>query len=65
MGGKGGGRKKGAFCFGGPATNVVINELLAHSHAGDPDWIELYNATDASVDIGGWVLRDSNSDPKK
>ena len=54
-----------AVFYVGPATNVVINELLAHSHAGDPDWIELYNATDASVDIGGWFLSDSNSDPMK
>ena len=41
--------------------SVVINELLAHSHAGEPDWIELYNITSASIDIGGWFLSDSNS----
>jgi len=41
---------------------VVINELLAHSHAGDPDWIELYNTTDAAINIGGWFLSDSSVD---
>jgi len=41
--------------------SVVINELLAHSHADAPDWIELYNTTDAAINIGGWFLSDSNS----
>jgi len=41
---------------------VVINELLAHSHAGEPDWIELHNTTGAAVDIGGWFLSDSPVD---
>ncbi|MBN1124286.1 MAG: lamin tail domain-containing protein, partial [Sedimentisphaerales bacterium] len=26
--------------------SIVINEVLAHSHAAAPDWIELYNTTD-------------------
>ncbi|MFC1603492.1 lamin tail domain-containing protein [Planctomycetota bacterium] len=41
---------------------VVINELLAHSHAGAPDWIELHNTTDTAVNIGGWFLSDSSID---
>jgi hypothetical protein len=41
---------------------VVINELLAHSHANAPDWIELHNTTDASINIGGWFLSDSSID---
>jgi hypothetical protein len=49
----------------GPVANVMINEVLAHAHAGGPDWIELHNATDASVDIGGWFLSDSDSDLMK
>jgi hypothetical protein len=39
---------------------VVINEVLAHSHAEASDWIELYNTTDTAIDIGGWFLSDSN-----
>jgi hypothetical protein len=38
---------------------VVINEVLAHSHAGASDWIELYNTTGTAIDIGGWFLSDS------
>ena len=31
---------------------VVINEMLAHSHAEAADWIELHNTTGTSIDIG-------------
>ncbi|MHC4204173.1 MAG: lamin tail domain-containing protein [Planctomycetota bacterium] len=41
---------------------VVINELLAHSHAGAPDWIELHNTTNTAINIGGWFLSDSSLD---
>lgn len=43
--------------------DIVINELLAHSHAEAPDWIELRNLTDQSIDLGGMYLsdRDANS----
>lgn len=44
-----------------PGT-VVINEVLAHSHAAAPDWIELRNTSDQVVNIGGWYLSDSDSD---
>ena len=40
-------------------ATVVINEVLAHSHGTNPDWIELYNTTDSSIDIGGWFLSDN------
>ena len=37
---------------------IVINEILANS--GDAsDWIELYNRTNDSLEIGGWFLSDS------
>ncbi len=39
--------------------DVVINELLANSSGGEPDWIELYNTTGAAIDLGGWFLSDS------
>jgi len=37
---------------------IVINELLAHSHAEAADWVELYNASLVPVDVGGWFLSD-------
>jgi hypothetical protein len=45
--------------------SVVINELLAHSHAEGPDWIELHNITDEHIPIGGWFLSDSSNDLRK
>ncbi len=39
--------------------SVVINELLAHSHGSESDWVELHNTTDQSIHIGGWFLSDS------
>jgi len=42
--------------------SVVINEILTHSHLGEPDWIELHNTTDHTINIGGWFLSDDDSD---
>ncbi|MHC4426476.1 MAG: lamin tail domain-containing protein, partial [Planctomycetota bacterium] len=44
---------------------VVINEVLAHSHDVASDWIELYNTTGAAINIGGWLLSDSDSNLAK
>jgi len=45
--------------------DVVINEVLAHSHDLAWDWIELYNPTDSQIDIGNWYLSDSSSNLMK
>ncbi len=44
---------------------VVINELLASPAGQGQDWIELYNATDQAIDIGGWFLSDDADRPTK
>jgi hypothetical protein len=44
-----------------PLGSVIINEVMAHSHALAPDWIELYNTTGSDVNISGWYLSDSAS----
>jgi hypothetical protein len=44
---------------------VVINEVLAHSHAEAADWIELHNTIGTAIDIGGWFFSDSSSDLTK
>ena len=58
------------FVGGSPGTDdkgflpdpgaIVINEVLSHSHGGDPDWVELHNTTHNLIVIGGWFLSDSN-----
>lgn len=45
-----------------PLGSIVINEVLAHSHAESPDWIELHNTTENTIDISGWFLSDNNND---
>ena len=64
-----------AYTGGSPGQNdsgilpepgaVVINEVLAHSHAEASDWIELYNTTGTAIDIGGWFLSDGNDNLAK
>ena len=44
---------------------IVINEVLSHSHGVAADWIELYNTTDAQIDVGGWYLSDGGDDLKE
>jgi len=44
------------------ADSIVINEMLAHSHAADADWIELHNTTGLGINISGWFLSDNDSD---
>ena len=44
------------------AQGVVISEFRTRGPLGGNDeFIELYNATGADVDIGGWLVRGSNN----
>ena len=49
----------------GPLSGVVINEVLSHTDIPSFDSIELYNTTDAAIDVGGWYLSDSNENLQK
>ena len=39
------------------STGIVINEVESNGDVND--WVELYNAGAAAVDVSGWVLKDS------
>lgn len=39
------------------SDNVVINEFIPNPTIGN-DWVELYNPTSNSIDIGNWYLKD-------
>lgn len=45
------------------SVSVVINEVLYDADGGETDaegeWVELYNASDAPVDLSGWSLSDA------
>lgn len=45
--------------------SILINELMAHSHETQPDWIELHNTTSQSISIGGWFLSDNDTNLQK
>lgn len=46
-------------------SDVCINELLAASAVGVPDFIELANRGAAAVDLGGWGLTDDPAFPMR
>lgn len=58
--------------FFGFSQNIVINEFVSSNknslidEDGDsPDWIELYNASNAPVNLNGYYLSDDLTNPKK
>ncbi len=48
-----------------PITNLVVNEVLAHTDPPLEDAIEIYNTTSNQVDISGWWLSNSEDNPYK
>ena len=45
-------------------AGVVINEINYNSlDSFDPDdWVEIYNSSSESIDLGSWLLKDENDD---
>ena len=56
-----------AFTIGAPL--VLMNEIYSRGSVNDPDWVEMYNASDFPADISGYKIYDnggqSGSKPKK
>ena len=48
-----------------PLTNIVINEVLAHTDLPLEDAIELYNSTASPVDISYWWISNAEEFPLK
>ncbi len=54
-----------------PPATVLINEFSANTQIANAplgqgnDWIELYNPTDASVNLAGWYLSDDPAEPRQ
>lgn len=42
---------------------ISITEIMYNNRGEDIEWIELFNTTDASIDLSGWYLTDDNSYP--
>ena len=45
----------------GSLGSPVLSEFMADDADGAPDWIEISNPTDATVDLAGWQLRDADT----
>lgn len=52
-----------------PTVRVLMNEIYSRGTTEYPDWIELYNASEAAVNIGGFKIYDgggqAGTKPKK
>lgn len=46
------------------SSGLVINEFYALGDTSNPDWIELYNNSDQTVNLEGYVIRDSTESNK-
>ncbi len=47
-----------------PGTNyndVVINEIMYSPSTGEPEWVELFNRTNSSINLKKWKLSDASS----
>ncbi|MGB5289297.1 MAG: lamin tail domain-containing protein [Ignavibacteriaceae bacterium] len=47
-----------------PGTNyndVVINEIMYAPTTGEPEWVELYNRTNSSINLRKWKFSDASS----
>jgi hypothetical protein len=51
------------------AIKIVINEIYSRGTVTEPDWIELFNDGETSVDLSGWLIYDNGGEagtkPKK
>ena len=41
--------------------SIVINEIMYAPSTGEPEWVELYNNTNQSINLGGWRFADATS----
>ncbi len=41
---------------------IVINEVIGSTTSADTEFIELFNSSDMSVDISGWIIQEVESD---
>lgn len=65
----GNGKLLNVITRGTPNVILLMNEIYSRGTATDPDWIELYNSSDAAFDIGKCKIYDSGgkagTKPKK
>ncbi len=50
--------------FDESTASVVINEFVYHPSAGQNEWVELFNKTNADISLTGWTLVDEANTTK-
>ena len=60
------------FPSGAPKDGLLINEVVTSNQLslqdevyGSPDWIELYNGSDQSIQMGAYYITDNMEAPQK
>ncbi|MCW9065777.1 MAG: lamin tail domain-containing protein, partial [Ignavibacteriaceae bacterium] len=46
-----------------PAQSIVINEIMYTPIGGEPEWIELFNRTNLTINLKGWKIHDVYTTP--
>jgi hypothetical protein len=46
-----------------PAQSLVINEIMYTPVGGEPEWIELFNKTNLTINLNGWTVNDVFTTP--
>lgn len=48
-----------------PTTSLSLTKIMACPDTDQPEWIEIYNNSDAHIDLTGWKLRDASATIKQ
>lgn len=48
---------------GVPPQSIVINEVMFTPQGGEPEWVELFNRSDETINLNNWIIRDVLTTP--
>lgn len=48
---------------GVPPQSIVINEIMFTPQGGEPEWVELYNRSEETINLKNWIIRDVITTP--
>ena len=48
---------------GFPPQSIVVNEIMYTPAGGEPEWIELFNKTNETINLNGWSITDIFTTP--
>ena len=48
---------------GVPPQSIVINEIMFTPQGGEPEWVELFNRSDETINLKNWIISDVLTTP--